>query len=73
MEAHTLHPEIITRRENHGGRSFSHLAWLEQNPNGRTLEAEGIIPFMEEQFHKLSSEIPLFGLDHPYHLLPTLI
>lgn len=73
MEAHTLHPEIITRRDIHGGRSFSHLAWLEQNPNGRTLEAEGLIPFMEEQFNKLSSDIPLFGLDHPYHLLPTPI
>ncbi|MBY0534083.1 MAG: hypothetical protein K2P31_03865, partial [Rickettsiaceae bacterium] len=73
MEAHTLHPEIITRRDIHGGRSFSHLAWLEQNPNGRILEAEGLIPFMEEQFNKLSSDIPLFGLDHPYHLLPTPI
>ncbi len=73
MEAHTLHPEIITRRDTHGGRSFSHLAWLEQNPNGRTLEADGLIPFMEEQFNKLSIDIPLFGLDHPYHLLPTPI
>jgi hypothetical protein len=26
MEAHTLHPEIITRRDSHGGRSFAHLA-----------------------------------------------
>src|SRR4051794_18828332 len=32
VEAHTLYPEIITRRETHGGRSFAHLAWLEQNP-----------------------------------------
>src|SRR5690554_2879478 len=31
MEAHTLFPEIITQRETHGGRSFSHLAWLEQH------------------------------------------
>jgi len=28
MEAHTLHPEIVTRRESHGGRSFAHLVWL---------------------------------------------
>lgn len=73
MEAHTLHPEIITRRDTHGGRSFSHLAWLEQNPDGRTLEAEGLIPFIEYQFNKISSDIPLFGLNHPYHLLPTAI
>ena len=73
MEAHTLHPEIITRRDTHGGRSFSHLAWLEQNPDGRTMEAEGLIPFIEDQFNKISSDIPLFGLNHPYHLLPTAI
>ena len=73
MEAHTLHPEIITRRDTHGGRSFSHLAWLEQNPNGRTMEAEGLIPFIEDQFNKISIDIPLFGLNHPYHLLPTAI
>jgi hypothetical protein len=73
MEAHTLHPEIITRRDSHGGRSFSHLAWLEQNPNGRTMEAEGLIPFIEDQFNKISIDIPLFGLNHPYHLLPTAI
>ena len=73
MEAHTLHPEIITRRDSHGGRSFSHLAWLEQNPQGRTLEAEGLISFIEDQFKKMSIDIPLFGLDHPYHLLPTAI
>ncbi|NBU98503.1 MAG: hypothetical protein EBS19_09905, partial [Spirochaetia bacterium] len=35
MEAHVLHPEIITRRESHGGRSFAHLAWLEENPQAR--------------------------------------
>jgi hypothetical protein len=73
MEAHTLHPEIITRRDTHGGRSFSHLAWLEQNPDGRSMEAEGLIPFIEDQFNKISSDIPLFGLNHPYHLLPTAI
>lgn len=73
MEAHTLHPEIITRRDTHGGRSFSHLAWLELNPDGRTMEAEGLIPFIEDQFNKISIDIPLFGLNHPYHLLPTAI
>jgi hypothetical protein len=73
MEAHTLHPEIITRRESHGGRSFAHLAWLEQNPNGRNEEAEGLIQFLEEQLQKLASDIPLFSPQHPYHLLPTAL
>lgn len=73
MEAHTLHPEIVTRRESHGGRSFAHLAWLEQNPNARNEEAEGLLPFLEEQLQKLASEIPLFSPQHPYHLLPTAL
>jgi len=73
MEAHTLHPEIVTRRETHGGRSFAHLAWLEQNPQARSDEAEGLLPFLEEQLQKLASDIPLFSPQHPYHLLPTAI
>lgn len=73
MEAHTLHPEIVTRRESHGGRSFAHLAWLEQNPDARNEEAEGLLPFLEEQLRKLSTDIPLFSPQHPYHLLPTAL
>lgn len=73
MEAHTLHPEIVTRRESHGGRSFAHLAWLEQNPQARSEEAEGLLPFLEEQLQKLAVDIPLFSPQHPYHLLPTAL
>lgn len=74
MEAHTLHPEIVTRRESHGGRSFAHLVWLEQNPNARdSFEEEGIIEFLEDQLQKLASDIPLFSPQHPYHLLPTAL
>lgn len=73
MEAHTLHPEIVTRRESHGGRSFAHLAWLEQKPNARNEEAEGLLLFLEDQLQKLASDIPLFSPQHPYHLLPTAL
>lgn len=73
MEAHILFPEIITQREIHGSRSFAHLAWLEQHPEARTEESEGLIGFLEDQFTHLSSEIPLFSLEHSYHLLPTAI
>ena len=73
MEAHTLHPEIVTRRESHGGRSFAHLAWLEQNPNARNEEVEGLLLFLEDQLQKLASDIPLFSPQHPYHLLPTAL
>ncbi|MDO9592699.1 MAG: N-6 DNA methylase, partial [Erysipelotrichaceae bacterium] len=62
-----------TKREANGGRSFAHLAWLENNPEARTAEAEGLIQFIEEQFTQLSTDIPLFSLEHPYHLLPTAL
>ena len=73
MEAHTLHPEIVTRRSQHGDRSFAHVLWLEQNPAGRSEEQEGLLRFFENQLAALSAEIPLFSLQHPYHLLPTAI
>jgi hypothetical protein len=71
MEAHTLHPEIITRRTQHGDRSFAHLAWLEQNNEARSKDAEGLVDFFEEQLTNLEKEIPLFSPKHPYHLVPT--
>lgn len=73
MEAHTLHPEIVTRRSQHGDRSFAHKYWLEQNPGGRNEEMEGLIRFFEDQLSALTAEIPLFSPHHPYHLLPTAI
>lgn len=73
MEAHTLHPEIVTRRSQHGDRSFAHFFWLEQNPKGRDEEQEGLLRFIEEQLTVLADDIPLFSPHHPYHLLPTAI
>lgn len=73
MEAHTLHPEIVTRRSQHGDRSFAHKHWLEQNPDGRNQEMEGIVRFMGDQLTALATDIPLFSPQHPYHLLPTAI
>lgn len=73
MEAHTLHPEIVTRRSQHGDRSFAHNLWLETNPHGRGEEIEGLIRFIGDQLTFLSSDIPLFSTEYPYHLLPTAI
>jgi hypothetical protein len=73
MEAHTLHPEIVTRRSQHGDRSFAHKHWLEQNPDGRNEEMEGLVRFLEDQLTALATDIPLFSPQHPYHLLPTAI
>ncbi|MFA4851029.1 MAG: BREX-1 system adenine-specific DNA-methyltransferase PglX [Bacteroidales bacterium] len=73
IEAHVLHPEIVTRRTKHGGRSFAHFLWLEQNPLGRNEEQEGLVRFLKDQLAILSADIPLFSPNHPYHLLPTAI
>ncbi|QKG81083.1 BREX-1 system adenine-specific DNA-methyltransferase PglX [Tenuifilum thalassicum] len=73
MEAHTLIPEVITRREQQGGRSFSHSLWLEQHPEARNSDEEGLLPFFEEKLQELSAGIPLFSPQHPFHLLPTSI
>ena len=73
MEAHTLHPEIVTRRAQHGDRSFAHKHWLEENPDGRSEEMEGLVRFIEDQLAALATDIPLFSPQHPYHLLPTAI
>lgn len=73
MEAHTLHPEIVTRRSQHGDRSFAHKHWLEQNAGGRNEEMEGLVRFMEDQLGALAADIPFFSPQHPYHLLPTAI
>ena len=73
IEAHSLQPEIITRRSQHGDRSFAHKHWLEQYPEGRNEEMEGIVRFIEDRLSELGSEIPLFSIQHPYHLLPTAI
>lgn len=73
MEAHTLQPEVLTRRSQHGDRSFAHLLWLENHPHSKFDENEGLVNFLEEQMQYLSKETFLFRTDHPYHLLPTPI
>jgi len=73
MEARHLFPEIITKRAEHGDRSFAHKAWLELNPNGRNLELEGLEYFLEFEFGKLSEKMQLFSPDHPYALIPFTI
>lgn len=73
MEAHRLHPEIITRQTQHGDRSFAHLLWLGQHPEARLEEHEGLVRFLESQLAALADDIPLFSPQHPYHLLPTAI
>lgn len=71
MEAKELFPEIITRRKENAGRSFEHNAWLEEHPEERNAEREGLKHFLNDQFDNLGEHIPLYRSDYPYALLPT--
>lgn len=71
MEAKELFPEIIRRRKENAGRSFEHNAWLEEHPEERNAEREGLKHFLNDQFDKLGEHIPLYKADYPYALLPT--
>ncbi len=71
MEAKELFPEIITRRKENAGRSFEHNAWLEDHPEERSAEREGLKHFLTDQFNNLGEHIPLYRKDYPYALMPT--
>ena len=71
MEAKELFPEIITRRKENAGRSFEHNAWLEEHPEERGAEREGLKHFLTDQFDRLGANIPLYKADYPYALMPT--
>lgn len=71
MESKELFPEIITRRKENAGRSFEHNVWLENHPDERHAEREGLKHFLSDQFESLGEHIPLYRKDYPYALLPT--
>lgn len=71
MESKELFPEIIRRRRENAGRSFEHNAWLENHPDERNSEREGLKNFLKEQFNNLGEHIPLYRSDYPYSLFPT--
>lgn len=71
MESKELFPEIITRRKENAGRSFEHNVWLENHPEERNAEREGLKHFLSDQFDSLGEHIPLYRKDYPYALLPT--
>ena len=73
LEAFTLIPETITQRPENGNRSFAHSAYLEQHPEKRNEEQEGLVDFIQYEFQNLAENLPLYSLSHYYHLLPTAI
>jgi hypothetical protein len=73
MEAHQLFSPIVTKQAAHGGRSFGHKIWLENNPNKRRDDLEGLRDYFKYEFNKLGEAIPLFHKNYPYALLPYVI
>jgi hypothetical protein len=73
MEAHQLFPPIITKESEHGDRSFGHKVWLEEQPEMRNEELEGMRSYFKDEFNKLGESIPLFNKNYPYALLPYVI
>lgn len=72
MEDKEFFPEIIARRAEFGVRSFEHNAWLEQHPQGRSMEREGLLPFFEDSFAEIAEnfQFPIFDSQYPYALMP---
>lgn len=70
MEDKEFFPEILMRRDENGKRSFEHNAWLEEHPDRRSEEREGLVPFFLDMFDRLSGDFPIFRDDHPYALMP---
>ncbi|MGO4921402.1 BREX-1 system adenine-specific DNA-methyltransferase PglX [Maribacter spongiicola] len=73
MEAHQLFPPIVIKEAEHGDRSFGHKVWLEQNPEMRIEELEGLRNYFKYEFNQLGESIPLFHKNYPYALLPYVI
>lgn len=71
MEDKELFPEIIRRRTEHAGRSFAHNAWLEEHPEERNAEREGLKHFLSDKFEELGQKLPIYRADYPYAQLPT--
>lgn len=71
MEARELFPEVVRRRTENAGRSFAHNAWLEDHPEERSAEREGLKHFFSWEFDQLGQRLPIFRSSYPYSMLPT--
>lgn len=71
MESRELFPEIIRQRTEYANRSFAHNAWLEEHPEERNEEREGLKAFLRDEFDKLASDVYIFSSEYPYSLFPT--
>ena len=60
MEAHQLMPEAFTRREAHGGHSFGHKLWLEQQAAPPSAPLDGLRPYIRHAFTELAGQVTAF-------------
>ena len=70
MEDKGFFPEIIMRRDENAKKSAQHNEWLEEHPDSRNDEREGLLPFLLDSFDSLAEQYPIFRADHPYALMP---
>lgn len=70
MEDKGFFPEIIMRRDENGRRSLQHNEWLEEHPERRSEERDGLLAFFQDMFKELSKQFPIFSAEHPYALTP---
>lgn len=71
LESHGLYPEMITQRQQHSGKSYTHYMWLETNGQYSSVPFEGLEKYLSWQFDQLSSECDLFAVSIPLHMVPT--
>lgn len=71
MEQKELFPEVIKQRTENGGLSAAHQQWLEEHPESRSLERDGLLSFIEDKFKELAQDIPVYRADYPYSMFPT--
>jgi len=71
MESRELFPEVIRQRTEYANRSFAHNAWLEEHPEERHAEREGLKAFLRDEFDKLADDVYIFSSEYPYALFPT--
>lgn len=72
MEQKELFPEVIKQRAENGGFSAAHQAWLEEHPEGRSMDRDGIVPFLLDKFDEMvEMNFLIYQSDYPYAIMPT--
>ena len=72
MEQKELFPEVIKQRAENGGLSAAHQAWLEEHPEGRSMERDGLVPFLEDKCEEMAEmNFRIYRRDYPYAMMPT--